>query len=351
MFFDKLHCIQPGEEMIHTVKQGNKALIFAIVGLLISFAGTQSQAATTDAVVKKSSTRTQVKAVKKTVVLANGKRSSRTVYVKTALYKSADRPSAAQLQGLRGITDKLDLKSSSALVFDENTADVLFSKHPDVALPIASITKLMTSLVVLEANQPMDEIIEINQEDQDTEKGTGSRLTMGTRLSREDLMHLALMSSENRAAHALGRSYPGGLAAFIPAMNAKAKALGMTNSRFVEPTGLSSQNVASAGDLSKLVIAASQNPTIREFSTSHDYAVPVGRRMVEFRTTNALVRSPTWDIVVQKTGYIAEAGRCLVMKAVIEGRNVVIVLLDSVGTYTRLADANRIKKWMEAKAE
>jgi len=245
--------------------------------------------------------------------------------------------------------DEPALRSSAALVFDESKAAVLFSKHADQATPIASITKLMTALVVLEANQPLDETIAITRDDQRLDKPTASRLVVGTELSRGDLLHLALMSSENRAANALGRSYPGGLAACVAAMNAKARALGMTSAHFVEPTGLSSDNVASPEDLSKLVIAASQNTSIQSYSTDSRYAVPVGRRMLEFRNTDSLVSSPSWNIVVQKTGYIAEAGKCLVMKAIIEGRAIVIVLLDSVGKQTRVADARRIKKWMETR--
>jgi serine-type D-Ala-D-Ala endopeptidase (penicillin-binding protein 7) len=241
------------------------------------------------------------------------------------------------------------LRSGAALVLDESTAAVLYSKHADLPTPIASITKLMTALVVLEANQPLDERLEITRDDQSLGKSNVSRLTVGTRLSRDDLLHLALMSSENRAAHALGRSYPGGLPACVAAMNAKARALGMTNTRFVEPTGLSSGNVASPEDLSKLVIAAAASPTIQSYSTDSRYQVAVGRRVVEFRNTDSLVLSPSWNIVVQKTGYIAEAGRCLVMKAMIEGRAIVIVLLDSVGKHTRLADARRVKKYLESR--
>lgn len=260
-----------------------------------------------------------------------------------------DPPSMAALEGLRGEeVGPLGLQSSVALVVDEQTSDILFSKHSDVALPIASITKLMTSLVVLEAHQSMDEPVEITDEDLDTEKNTSSRLIIGTILSRRDLMHLALMSSENRAAHALCRNYPGGLMACLEAMNNKALQLGMLSTHFNDPTGLSSQNVASAEDLAKLLKAASENGTIREFSTDTGYTVPVGRRMVAYRNTNSLVSNPGWDIAVQKTGYIVEAGKCLVMKARIEGKSILIVLLDSVGKYTRFGDANRIKKWMES---
>jgi D-alanyl-D-alanine endopeptidase (penicillin-binding protein 7) len=247
--------------------------------------------------------------------------------------------------GAKNIGDP-KLKSSSVLIVDQSDSSVLYSRNPDVAAPIASITKLMTALVVLDAKQPLDEPIQITEADRDYPKGAFSRLTVGTVLTRGDLMHVALMASENRAAHALGNNYPGGITAMVAAMNAKARALGMTSAHFVDPTGLSSQNVASPEDLSKLVIAASKNRTIREFSTDKNYAVRVHKRLVEFRNTDNLVANPTWNIIVQKTGYIAEAGKCLVMAAVIEGRSVVIVLLDSFGKYTRVADAQRIKTWM-----
>jgi len=239
------------------------------------------------------------------------------------------------------------LRSTSALVLDETDSKVLYARRADVPKPIASITKLMTALVVLDAGQPLDEQLEVTREDCAVGRGAYSRLAVGTRLTRADLLHLALMSSENRAAHALGRNYPGGVPAFVRAMNAKARALGMTSTHFVEPTGLSSDNVASAEDLAKLVTAASHNATIREFSTDSGYAVRVRRHIVQYRNTDSLVSNPTWDIIVQKTGYISEAGRCLVMQAVIEGRKVAIVLLDSFGKYTRVADARRVRKWME----
>ena len=240
------------------------------------------------------------------------------------------------------------LKSSSVLIIDQTDSSVLYSRNSDVAAPIASITKLMTALVVLDGRQPMNEPLEITQAELDLPKTNVSRLSVGTMLTRGDLMHLALMSSENRAAHALGAHYPGGLPAFVAAMNAKAAALGMRYSHFADPTGLSSENVASPEDLSKLVIAASQNAVIREYSTDKSYTVRVHRHLVEFRNTDNLVANPTWKIIVQKTGYITEAGKCLVMEAVIEGRNVVIVLLDSFGKYTRVADAKRVKSWMES---
>jgi len=242
------------------------------------------------------------------------------------------------------------LKSSSVLIVDQSDSTVLYSRRSDVAAPIASITKLMTALVVLDAKQPLDEPLAITQDEATLPKSRGSRLSVGTVLTRGDFMHLALMSSENRAAHALGANYPGGVPAIVTAMNAKAAALGMTTAHFVDPTGLSSDNVASPEDLSKLVLAAAQNPHIREYSTDPSYAVRVRRHLVEFHNTDNLVKNPTWNIIVQKTGYIAEAGKCLVMEAVIEGRNVIIVLLDSAGRLTRLADAKRVKTWMESTA-
>jgi serine-type D-Ala-D-Ala endopeptidase (penicillin-binding protein 7) len=240
------------------------------------------------------------------------------------------------------------LRSSAALVLDISNSSVLYSRHSDIALPIASITKLMTALVVLEAGQSLDETLTVTQDDRFSGRGSFSRLAPGTQLSRGDLMHLALMASENRAAHALGRTYPGGIAACVIAMNAKARELGMTSAHFIEPTGLSDENVASPEDLSKLVMAAAKVAAIREYSTDSDYEVRVGRRLVHFRNTDSLVSNADWNIVVQKTGYIHEAGRCLVMQTVIEDRPVVIVLLNSFGKRTRVADARRIRRWVEA---
>jgi D-alanyl-D-alanine endopeptidase (penicillin-binding protein 7) len=242
------------------------------------------------------------------------------------------------------------LKSSSVLIVDQSDSSVLYSRRSDVAAPIASITKLMTALVVLDAKQPLDEPLAITQVEAVLPKCRGSRLSVGTVLTRGDFMHLALMSSENRAAHVLGANYPGGVPALVTAMNAKAAALGMTTAHFVDPTGLSSDNVASPEDLSKLVLAAAQNAHIREYSTDPSYAVRVRKHLVEFHNTDNLVKNPTWNIIVQKTGYISEAGKCLVMEAVIEGRNVIIVLLDSAGRLTRVADAKRVKTWMESTA-
>jgi D-alanyl-D-alanine endopeptidase (penicillin-binding protein 7) len=256
------------------------------------------------------------------------------------------RPSFGQVYGLHDTADALDLKSSVALVLDQDTKEVLFSKNPQAVLPIASLTKLMTALVVTEARQPLDEILTITQDDIDTEKGSRSRLVVGTQLSRENMLHLALMSSENRAAHALGRSYGAGLDAFVAAMNQKAHDLGMTDTRYVEPTGLSSLNQSSARDLATLVNAAHQHRIIRELSTSQEYQVEVGNRELMFRNTNGLVRSPAWDIGLQKTGYISEAGRCLVMQAQMAGRKLIMVFLDSAGKYSRIGDAERVRRWL-----
>ncbi len=241
-----------------------------------------------------------------------------------------------------------DVRSNAFYILDESDSSVLAARGERIPVPIASITKMMTALVVLEASQPLDEMLAITSEDVLGTVGGGSRLAPGAELSRGDLLHLALMSSENRAAHAVCRRYPGGLSACVQAMNEKAAALGMTTARFVEPTGLSSLNVASPEDLAKLVLAAAGNPTIRDYSTDAAHAVYVNRRQLEFRNTNLLVQNPGWQVNVQKTGYISEAGRCLVMQTVIDGRQVVIVLLNSWGKLTRIADAKRIRTWMES---
>jgi serine-type D-Ala-D-Ala endopeptidase (penicillin-binding protein 7) len=260
---------------------------------------------------------------------------------------SAERPSNGQKQGLRGTEDALDLKSSVALVIDQDTDEVLFSKNAEAVLPIASITKLMTAIVVLDAAQPMDEAIKVSKVALDTPKNNRSRLQVGTSLTRGELMHLALMSSENRAAFSIGAAYPGGLSALVEAMNHKALELGMNDSHFVEPTGLSSDNRSSAHDLALLVKAAYQHPVLREYSTAADASVAVGRRTVQFRNTNSLVRNPSWEIGLQKTGYISEAGRCLVMQAQLAGRKLIMVLLDSAGRYSRVGDAERIRRWLD----
>jgi serine-type D-Ala-D-Ala endopeptidase (penicillin-binding protein 7) len=202
-------------------------------------------------------------------------------------------------------------------------------------------------LVISEAKLPMDEMLTITQDDVDTEKGSSSRLRVGTTLSRGELMHLALMSSENRAAHALGRTYPGGLSAFVEAMNQRAQLLGMADTRYVEPTGLSSRNQSSAQDLARLVATASQDKMLSELSTSPGYQVEIGRRTLQFNNTNRLVKNPAWDIGLQKTGYISEAGQCLVMQAKVAGRKLIMVFLDSAGKLSRIGDAERVRKWVE----
>ena len=261
------------------------------------------------------------------------------------------RPTMGQLYGLHHTPDPLDLKSSVALVLDRNTNEVLFSKNAQAVLPIASITKLMTSMVVFEHQQDLDEVLTITQADVDTEKGSASRLAVGTRLTRREMLHLALMSSENRAAHALGRNYPGGLEAFVSEMNRRAHDLGMHDTRFVEPTGLSSKNQSSAHDLAVLVKASHGHETLRQFSVSNEAQVSVGRRLMQFRNTNGLVRGGTWDIALQKTGYISEAGRCVVMMASMAGRELIMVLMDASGNMARIGDAERLRKWVTEHAQ
>ncbi len=241
----------------------------------------------------------------------------------------------------------LSVQSASALVLDQATGTVLFEKNAQAVLPIASITKLMTAMVALDAKPDLNEMLSVSEDDVDVLKGTRSRLKVGTRLPREDMFRLALMSSENRAASALSRHYPGGRDAFITAMNQKAQMLGMTETRFDDPTGLTAANVSSARDLVKLVDAAHHYPLIREFTTTTESAVMVGSRVQTFRNTNQLVNSASWDIGLSKTGYINEAGKCLVMQAWVNNRPTVIVLLDSWGKLTRIGDANRIKRWIE----
>jgi D-alanyl-D-alanine endopeptidase (penicillin-binding protein 7) len=267
---------------------------------------------------------------------------------RVSMRTAPQKPSYGQIAGLHGALDPLSLKSSVALVIDQDTREVLFSKNDHAVLPIASLTKLMTGVIISGANLSMDEMVTVTQDDVDTEKGSSSRLSVGTSLTRGELLHLALMSSENRAAHALGRTYPGGLSVFVSQMNAKAKLLGMNDTRYVEPTGLSSQNQSSAQDLATLVNAAHGDATLRELSTSSGYQVAVGRKTLQFNNTNRLVKSPEWDIGLQKTGYISEAGQCLVMQTKIAGRKLIMVFLDSAGKLSRLGDAERVRRWVEA---
>ena len=284
---------------------------------------------------------------KQQIVVHTSRRASARKVVSIVQIQPA-KPSFGQLYGLHSVSDSLDLKSGVALVLDQDTNEVLFSKNSEAVLPIASLTKLMTALVVTEAHQPLDEMLTVTEDDVDTEKGSHSRLRVGTQLRRDEMLHLALMSSENRAAHALGRHFPGGLDSFVAAMNKKARDLGMNDTRYVEPTGLSSRNQSSARDLATLVKAAHEYQIIRELSTSPEFEVELGKRAVQFRNTNGLVRSSAWDIGLQKTGYITEAGRCLVMQATMAGRKLIMVFLDSAGKYSRIGDAERVRHWITA---
>lgn len=243
---------------------------------------------------------------------------------------------------------RLSLASASVLVMDQHSGKPLLEKNPGTVVPIASISKLMTAMVVLDAGLNMEEVISISDQDVDYLKGTRSRLQVGSAMTRDTALLLALMSSENRAANALGRHYPGGLQAFVAAMNRKAWSLGLTHTHFEEPTGLSVNNVSTARDLARMVMAAHQYPKIREYSTMAEARVDLGHRILDFNNTNALVKNPQWQIGLSKTGYISEAGRCLVMQAWVADKPVVMVLLDSTGKMTRVGDANRIKRWMES---
>jgi serine-type D-Ala-D-Ala endopeptidase (penicillin-binding protein 7) len=292
------------------------------------------------------SSATTTKASTMVAKASTAKKATRAKATKRKKAKRSSRSAAAKLyQTIATATGSIRIASTSLLVMDEATSDILLSKNADVALPIASITKLMTAMVVLEAKQPLDELIEITQEDRLVEPH--SRLTVGTQLTRQDLLHLALMSSENRAANALARTMPGGFPAAIEAMNMKAQEIGMKQTRFSDATGLSSQNIASPADLSRLVIEASRNGMVRDLSTSEFLYVPTKAGVVEFRNTNSLVGKPDWSIALQKTGYTSAAGRCLVMKAIVQDRPVIMVLMNSFGKLTRVADASRIRDWME----
>ena len=252
--------------------------------------------------------------------------------------------------GLHLAPDPLHLNSSAALVMDQDTRLVLAQKNDGAVLPMASLTKLMTTLLVLEAKQPMDEVLTITEEDVDNERHSRSRLRVGATLTREEALRLALMSSENRAAHALGRNYPGGVPKLVEAMNARARVLGMTSTSYVDPTGLSNRNQSTAQDLARLVAEASRNPVIREFSTTPDHVASLGGRTLQYRNSNRLVRDHNsgWDILLQKTGYIVEAGRCLTMVARVAGHNLIMVLLDADSNGARMADAQRLRKWVVA---
>ena len=253
----------------------------------------------------------------------------------------------AQTQEVR----KIALRSASALVQDAETGEIVYGKNADAVTPIASITKLMTAMVILDSGLDLEEQILLNREDAIAMKGARSRLRTGLSISRGDLLLLALMASENRAAAALGRTYPGGLESFVDAMNTKAAAIDMTETRFVEPTGLSPANVSTASDLAKMVRAAHEYPVIREFSTRDRATIKAGWgkrfQSLAYGNTNGLVRSKYWDIELSKTGYISEAGRCLVMHVRLAEKDLIVVLLDSWGKHSRIGDAQRIRKWIE----
>jgi serine-type D-Ala-D-Ala endopeptidase (penicillin-binding protein 7) len=239
------------------------------------------------------------------------------------------------------------LRSASVLVADQQTGECLVQKQADTILPIASITKLITAMVVLDAKMNLQESLTIVHEDVDTVRHSHSKLPVNSSITRENALLLALMSSENRAAHALGRTYPGGLTAFVAAMNAKARSLGLVDTHFEDPTGISSGNTSTARDLTRMVDAAYHYGLIREFTTRKEATIYLGHRARQFRNTNQLIRNPKWQIGLSKTGFIDEAGRCLVMQLQLAKRPVLIVLLDSQGKLTRYGDANRIKQWME----
>lgn len=361
-----------------------KSLIFlTLIAFLAgpALSGSEAQAASQSKVHSAKSKAAKSKAVKSKTVKSKSK--SKKVALKASKKggKSAKRARVTHfvqappppLRALSSVSpdalqgDELNLRASAALVIDQKSGEALYAKNIDVPTSIASITKLMTAMVALDAGLPLDEEIVLNNEDVDRLKGTGSRLALGARLTREELLHLALIASENRAASALSRAYPGGRPAFVAAMNRKAREIGMHDSRFVDGTGLNSGNRATATDLVKLVEAAYRYPLIREISStgSYDVSLPgtqvvkvrqngkmrrVSRsvqRHVAFNNTNSLTRSQDWDIGVSKTGYINEAGHCLVMQTKIANQKVIIVLLDSIGKWGRIGDAQRIRKWLE----
>ena len=282
------------------------------------------------------------------VTKVNGKRRVTYHVVRKTAPNVAAMRTAGDLAGLHKTSDPLSLRSNVAFVLDQNSSEVLFEKNANVALPIASITKLMTGLVAVEAGQDLNEMLTITNDDVDRLKYSSSRLPVGARMTRGNLLHIALMSSENRAASALGRNYPGGIGAFVAAMNAKAKELGMNDTRYVDSSGLSSQNVSSARDLAKLVAHAHQKSLLRQYSTDPNWVVEASGRPMRYSNTNYLVALPDWNIGLQKTGFINEAGRCLVMQAMIQGRHVIMVFLDSKGKMSRTADAGRMRRWLEA---
>lgn len=256
----------------------------------------------------------------------------------------APRHHSASLEDAKGLL----VQSTSALVQDQISGAAIYEKNSNTVVPIASISKLMTAMVALDAKPSLTEVLTIGEEDVDSLKGTRSRLRVGTHLTREEMLNLALMSSENRAASALSRNFPGGREAFVAAMNRKSRELGLTDTQFADPTGLTASNVSSARDLARMVAAAYEYPLIRQFTTATERQVIVAGRPQLFRNTNVLVKNPDWEIGLSKTGYINEAGKCLVMQTWINNKPTIIVLLDSWGKMTRIGDATRIKRWVES---
>ncbi len=285
----------------------------------------------------------------KRVTMVRGKRKVSYQRVSLALREPNGPPTMGDLAGLNQVHDPLDLKSNVAFVLDQQNSEVLFEKNAGVALPIASITKLMTGLIVVESGLDLNEMLTVTDEDVDYLKHSSSRLKVGSTMTRGQMLHIALMSSENRAASALGRHFPGGLTSFVEAMNAKARELGMTDTHYVDSSGLSSQNVSTGRDLAKLVMVAHQQPLLRQYSTDPKSVVSTtnGRPMY-FSNTNHFVANPAWDIGLQKTGFINEAGRCMVMQAMIQGRAVIMVFLDAKGKQGRTSDVGRMRKWIES---
>ena len=260
-----------------------------------------------------------------------------------------ERASVGHRAGLHKVAADLKLSASAALVIDQDSGKVLLHKNGDSVLPIASLTKLMTALVIAEAKLPMDEAITVTDDDVDGERHSRSRLRVGTSLTRGEALQLALMSSENRAAHALGRTYPAGLKAFVLAMNRKAAALGMKSTTYVDPTGLGTGNQSSAQDLALLAGAAVKHPQLAEYSTTRQHLLSLDKgRTLVYNNSNRLVKSPNWDILLQKTGYIVEAGWCMLLDTRIGGHKLFVVLLDAGGAGSRLGDAERIRHWTAA---
>jgi serine-type D-Ala-D-Ala endopeptidase (penicillin-binding protein 7) len=279
--------------------------------------------------------------------VALSKKAKKAARLAAAVPAEPPRVSLGQAIGLHAVGDPADLKSSVALAVDSRTGKTLFEKNSQAVLPIASITKLMTAMVVLDAKQALGEPLEISSADVDLEKNSRSRLRTGSVLNRGELLQLALMASENRAANALGRYYPGGSEAFIAAMNRKAKSIQMEDTQFFDATGLSSRNMSNARDLVQLVKRAGDYPLIRQYSTASELTVDTGFRMISFKNTNRLIENPDWEISLSKTGYISEAGNCLVMHTRVNEQPVVMVFLDAVGRYTRFADASRLRTYLE----